>query len=224
MVIPLSQKEQSAFIQEYRTTKSDKLKKTRLEGNKYGMGKISQKYMFLAQDDCDIMIGDKCCDIMKKNPAKRFEHESGLHPYIGTMTEESRRRKSNWLKFGCNAFDKGTPTSHPLSFWSKSDVLEYIVKYNLEYCSVYGEIVKLGRNTTTGCQRTGCVFCGYGCHMESEPNKFQRLQQTHPKLWDYCMRGGKYDENGMWVPDKGLGMAKVLDYIGVKWKMDEGEQ
>ena len=38
------------------------------------------------------------------------------------------------------------------------------------------------------------------------------------------MRGGKYDEStGMWVPDKGLGMAKVLDYINVKWWNDGDE-
>ena len=33
----------------------------------------------------------------------------------------------------------------------------------------------------------------------------------------------KYDESGMWVPDKGLGMAKVLDYITVKWWNDGDE-
>ena len=34
----------------------------------------------------------------------------------------------------------------------------------------------------------------------------------------------KYDEStGMRVPDKGLGMAKVLDYINVKWWNDGDE-
>ena len=37
------------------------------------------------------------------------------------------------------------------------------------------------------------------------------------------MRGGKYDESGKWVPDKGLGMAKVLDFINVKWWNDGDE-
>lgn len=95
---PIISKEQSAFIQEYRTTKSEKLKKIRLEGNKYGRGKISKKWRFLI--DAPFLIGDKCCDIMKKNPAKKYEKETGLHPYIGTMAEESAQRKSNWIKYG----------------------------------------------------------------------------------------------------------------------------
>ena len=155
---------------------------------------------------------------MKKNPAKKFEHDTNLHPYIGTMTEESDQRQSNWLKYGCNSFNKDRPTSNPLSFWTKSDILHYLKKYNISYASVYGDIVEEnGVYTTTGCKRTGCVFCGFGCHLEKEPNKFQQLAITHPQLYDYCMRGGKHDENGKWIPDKGLGMAHVLDFIGVKW-------
>lgn len=61
--------------------------------------------------------------------------------------------------------------------------------------------------TTTGCDRTGCIFCGFGCHLEKEPNRFQRLKCTHPKQWEYCMKP---------VEDGGLGMKSVLDYIGVK--------
>ena len=44
-------------------------------------------------------------------------------------------------------------------------------------------------------------------HLEKEPNRFQRLKETHPKLWKYCMRDW---DNG------GLGMKNVLEYIGVK--------
>ena len=222
---PLISKEQSAFIQEFNTTNSNKLRDIRLNGNKYGRGRISKRWQIFTEPSCDICVGDKCCDIMKKNPAKRFEHESGLHPYVGTMAEESKQRESNWIKFGCNAFGKDRPTSNPLSFWSKSDVLEYLLKFNVPYCNtVYGDIVcEGGTYTTTKQKRTGCVFCGYGCHLE-HPNKFQIIAQTHPQLYDYCMRGGKYDESGKWVPDKGLGMAKVLDFINVKWWNDGDEE
>ena len=223
---PIISKEQAAFIQEYRTAKSERLKQIRLNGNKYNRGKISKKWLKFIEPSCYIPVSDKCCDIMKKNPAKRFEHETDLHPFIGTMTDESAQRESNWLKFGCNAFDKDRPTSNPLSFWTKSDVLHYIVKYNVPYVKeIYGDIVeKDGVYTTTKQKRTGCIFCGFGCHLEKEPNKFQTLATINPQLYDYCMRGGKYDEStGMWIPDKGLGMAKVLDYINVKWWNDGDE-
>lgn len=45
-----------------------------------------------------------------------------------------------------------------------------------------------------------------GGHPESCPNRFQQMQVSHPKQYDYCMRP---------VDQGGLGMAKVLDYIGV---------
>jgi len=45
------------------------------------------------------------------------------------------------------------------------------------------------------------MFCGYGCHLEKEPNRFQMLKNTHPKVWDYCMKS---------VEDGGLGMREVL--------------
>lgn len=204
---PVVSKEQSAFIQEYRTTKSEKLKNTRWNGNKYKMGKISEKWKYLV--DAPFPIGDKCCDVMKKSPAKKFEKKTGKVAIIGTMAQESLQRKSNWLKNGCNAFDKKRPTSQPMSFWTEQDVLEYINKYNLTYASVYGKIIKNeeGLLQTTGCDRTGCVFCAYGCHQEKEPNKFQKLKQTHSKLWEYCMKP---------VSEGGLGMREVLEYIKVK--------
>ena len=65
-----------------------------------------------------------------------------------------------------------------------------------------------GKLTTTGVDRTGCMFCIFGVHLEKEPNRFQRMKETHSKLYEYCMKD--WDEGG-------LGLAKVLDYIGVKY-------
>lgn len=196
-----------------------KMQGKKTNGNVDIYGKSMMKWRFLL--DADFDINNQCCKEMKKKPAHRYEKETGRKGFVGTMAEESTLRKTEWLKHGCNAFNGIRPLSTPLSFWTKSDVLEYLYKYNIPYASVYGDIIQVdGKYTTTGCKRTGCVFCGYGCHLEKEPNKFQSLAETHPKLYDYCMRGGKY-EDGKWIPDKGLGMAKVLDFINVKWWNDE---
>lgn len=204
---PIISKEQSKFIREYRHSKSEKLKKLRIEGNKWGLGKISKKWQYLIT--APFKIDDKCCDVMKKKPAKDFEKETGLKPIIATMACESSLRKSEWIENGCNAFDGKRQTSRPMSFWTEQDVLEYIKRFNIPIAPVYGEIKKRenGELYTTKCDRTGCVFCAYGCHLEKEPNRFQRLKVTHPKLWDYCMRPWS---NG------GLGMKSVLEYINVK--------
>ena len=69
---------------------------------------------------------------------------------------------------------------------------------------VYGDIVeKDGEIFTTGEKRTGCMWCMFGSHLDSEPNRFQRMKISHPKQYDYCINK--------------LGLGEVLDYIGVKY-------
>ncbi len=166
-----------------------------------------EQWKFLV--DAPFQISDRCCSAMKKRPAHRFEKRTGLKPIIGTMTVESKERKKQWILHGCNAFDGQRPSSKPLSFWKEEDILTYIEQYQLPIPSVYGEIKvdENGKHYTTGCDRTGCVYCAFGAHLQKEPNKFQMLKETHPKLYEYCMR--PWDEGG-------LGMDTVLDYINVK--------
>lgn len=194
------------------------------------------KWKFLI--DSEIPTSEECCNVMKKAPAKKYAKETGRMPILGTMADESSLRYTNWLKHGCNAFEGKNPSSQPLSFWTKQDILHYIKKFNVPYCPVYGDIIPTseeeqvdgqittfdvlddyeGTNlTTTGCDRTGCIFCMFGCHLEKEPNRFQRLKETHPRQYEYCIKGGEMID-GKWQPSKeGLGLGKVLDFIGVKY-------
>ena len=50
---------------------------------------------------------------------------------------------------------------------------------------------------------------------DGEPNRFQRLEKTHSKLWAYCM---KHREDG------GLGLKEVLDYMGIPYKNNDGTE
>lgn len=197
-----------------------------------------QKWSFLLDSDFD--ISSSCCDVMKKKPAKQYTKDTGRKPIIGTMASESRLRYQKWIQHGCNAFEKGNPSSQPLAFWTEQDILHYIKKFNVPYASVYGDIVvddksedaldgqvnlidylecheETDRLKTTGCNRTGCIFCMFGCHMEKEPNRFQRLKETHPRQYEFCINGGEMVD-GKWQPSKeGLGLGKVLDYINVEY-------
>lgn len=161
------------------------------------------KWKFLL--DAPFKISNQCCTIMKKTPAHLYHRQTGRVPIIGTMAVESRLRTQQYLKQGCNGFDNKIPTSTPIAFWTEQDILAYIDKFNLSIASVYREVKQLEDGTwiTTGCKRTGCMFCGYGCHLEKEPNRFQLMKETHPKQYDYIINK--------------LGMGKVLDYIGVKY-------
>lgn len=147
------------------------------------------------------------------------------------MAEESRLRMIKWTATGCNAFEGKRPMGKPMSFWTEQDVLRYIVERGISYASVYGDIVASdGENDytgtlidcklhCTGCQRTGCMFCAFGAHLEKGENRFERMKRTHPKHYDFCIGGGAYDPaDGLWKPtEKGLGYARVLDYIGVRY-------
>ena len=183
--------------------------------------------------DADFDISPKCCDAMKKKPANEYAKKTGRKQIVGTMAEESRIRKQGWMKTGCNAYDSRKPSSQPMAFWLEQDVLHYIRQYNVPYASIYGDIVSCDSDgmqygselfdgtvlKTTGQRRTGCIFCGFGVRQDGTPNRFQRLKEIHPKLWDYCINGGEYGEDGMWRPSRtGLGMGKVLDYIGVPYE------
>ncbi|MBC9785508.1 phosphoadenosine phosphosulfate reductase family protein [Heliobacterium chlorum] len=181
---------------------SEKYRNKLLYGDEKGtFGMVSKKWHYLL--NAPFLISDKCCNAMKKEPFYRYQKMTGKKPIIGTMAIESARRKVHYLNHGCNVFDSKEPSSKPISFWTEQDILEYLRMFNIPYASVYGEIVEdeNGRLTTTGEKRTGCVFCMFGVHLEKGENRFLRLKRTHPKMHGYCM-------------DK-LGIAEVLDYIGV---------
>ena len=149
-------------------------------------GKIPKKWLFLL--DQDIKISHKCCNELKKKPFVKYERQTGKKVIMGYLAIESKLRIQKYLKLGCNSFESRRKISSPLSFWTENDVLEYIFKNKIKIPSVYGEIVKDNDNYyNTGCKRTGCIFCGFGAHLEDTPNRFQRLKKTHPKLYDYCI-------------------------------------
>jgi len=150
--------------------------------------KVAARWRFLV--NAPFETSSHCCHVMKKEPIHRYEQETRRVQYVGLMAEDSKDREKSYLQRGCNAFDMKVPRSTPLGFWTKQDVLECVSTYKIPYAPVYGQIFrdKGGVWRTTGVQRTGCIFCCFGLHMEREqPNRFQRLAQTHPRLWTYCM-------------------------------------
>lgn len=196
----------------------DKLNGTAVDKNGKKSTYNCEKYKYLL--DAPFNCSEQCCRIMKKRPAHSYERSSGRKPFIGTLASESSLRKSNWVRYGCNSFDTKRISSTPIAFWTEQDILQYILDNNIPIPSIYGEVVEdgSGKLNMSGIDRTGCIFCAFGCHRESEPNRFQMLKQTHPRQYEYCIGGGEFID-GVWKPSKdGLGLGKVLDYIGVHYK------
>ena len=74
---PAISKKQSYFLHQLRNTKSeimiDKLLRGIMRDGSITMFKISEKWKPFI--DSEIKLSNKCCDIMKKNPSKKFEKE-----------------------------------------------------------------------------------------------------------------------------------------------------
>lgn len=182
---------------------------------------LSKKWRYLV--DAPFLMSDKCCHIMKSGPLDRFYKEYNMYPFIGLMASESADRERQWMRNGCNVFGGSRPSSRPLSMWTQQHMLAYVLKYDVPYPSVYGDIIKEnGQLTTSKEKRTGCCFCLFGIGSEKGCNRFQRMAFSHPKEYRYCINGGVNmgtEEKPLWVPSKeGLGLGRVMDYLKVPYK------
>lgn len=197
------------------------------------------RYLFMLE--APFQVNNACCKVMKKAPVKEYAKRTHRHPMTAQMASESRLRTSSWIKNGCNSFDSKNPISNPMAFWTEQDVLLYIKENKVPICSVYGDIVEDRSGTdevegqltmsdiegwenmeifdaerlplkTTGCNRTGCMFCGYGCHLEKPgEGRFERMKETHPKQYEYIMK--PWEEGG-------LNYKNVIDWINEHGNMN----
>lgn len=207
---PVISKMQARFIRDLQNASSANKATCHLRRTGYNQAgqycksmRLANKWIYLV--DAPFRISDQCCDIMKKKPLRKYGKKSGRKPITATMAADSSARTRTYLRHGCMLFEAKNPICAPMAFWTKNDVLRYLSDKDVPYASIYGDIICTdGQLDTTGAKRTGCIFCAFGAHLEKVPNRFQKLAKTHPRLYDYCMND--------------LGMAEVLDYIGVPYK------
>jgi len=159
------------------------------------MAVIPKKWRWLL--DAPFRVDAYCCSVLKKQPAAAYERSTGRHGMTGEMASDSTARRAHWLQHGCNAYATGRPMSHPLSIWTTADVWTYLRAGSVPYASVYD----------MGYKRTGCIWCMFGAHLESRPNRFELLRQTHPRLWTYAMDS--------------LGLREVCALAGIPTGTDE---
>lgn len=204
---PVVSKQVSRYVRELRNPLISEKRKAQLlhvgKDRTKMQYRLSYKWRFLL--DAPFKIDDVCCKYLKHYPVQKYERRTKRKPIVGTKASDSSQRYSSYLNTGCNFISQYRSISSPISFWTDQDVLECIRHKNLPLCPVYGEIIEEdGKLKCSGVGSTGCVFCSFGAHMESYPNRYQRLKESHPKLYKVCM------EN--------FGMREVLDYVGIPYE------
>lgn len=200
-MIPLGKDKASAIEQVRRNIHDEKYDTWRVKQMQKG-GK--ERSMWDYQDCVPYLvapfkISDKCCYWLKKSPINSFMNTSNYkYRFTGITAEESMHRRNGILKNGF--IHKGTCT--PIGHWTVNDVLKYIKENHLPLPHIYGEIEtdENGNYYTTLFQRTGCLCCPVGSHLES-PNKFQLLREFDRETWDFVIND--------------LGYGKVLEYFDI---------
>ncbi len=114
----------------------------KMHSNKFGLSKKSRELLLSGKLH---PISKKCCDFLKKKPARKFEKQSGLKPILGVRSFEGVTRRAKYTS--CFTKDmKFTP------IWDLSDDLinEIYKEFNIEIPSIYQYV-----------GRTGCIGCPY---------------------------------------------------------------
>lgn len=198
---PVVSKEQAEWIYRIRSgTSSGAIQKAFYGLNPDGTPtrfKLSEQWKYLL--NAPFNIGSGCCKEMKLKPIAEYVKKTGRVPIMGTTASESALRAQKFMQYGFYNLEGKKAQCTPMSIWTDDDVWEYIHRFNLPYCKIYDMCY----------DRTGCVFCMFGAHLDKEPNRFQKLQRTHPDLWRYCMK--PYD-------DGGLGLREVLEFMGIPYE------
>lgn len=153
-------------------------------------------------------VSDQCCFWLKEEPARRYQEEHNIWPFLGLMQSEGGRRRYSLMAHGCNYVGETTARSCPFNFFNRQDLLQLALDLKIHVPEIYGEIVrdKNGKLRTTKAQRTGCSMCAYGIEREKRPHRYDRLFDRNPAEWKYWMFT--------------MGFGAVLDYIGVEWRQE----
>jgi len=155
-------------------------------GNKASTYKLANKWRFLI--DSGIPISEKCCYYMKETVMHKYAKEKKLSMIVITLAEESNERMKGYAKRGCNTFGE-LGYSTPFAFWTRQDILEWIVRERVTISKAYGEIKQdeEGKLKTTKAQRTGCPICMFGMERDKTPNRFQIMFYDDFKMWKRAM-------------------------------------
>lgn len=146
------------------------------------------KPMFATDAEIGFKIGDSCCLKLKKEPARKYEKESGRRIAItGMRSEEGGQRMR--IK-GCILTDGegNLKRFHPLIVVSEDWEEEFVKRNSIPLCALYKEPYNF--------KRTGCKGCPFSLNLEEQleimeiymPNERKQCELIWKPVYDEYRR------------------------------------
>ena len=164
--IPCFSKLQDEYISRYQKGSRAKSTLDFVKGENSTKFKLNKKAKELLLKNKLHKISNKCCKVLKKDTANKFQKESGLKPILGVREDEGILRKSKYKS--CFTKNGTFAPIHDLS----NELLEKIIKkYNIEVPEVYNHI-----------SRTGCMGCPYGSRSGNTEKELTLINENQRKF------------------------------------------
>ena len=154
--IPCFSKSQDEFIRRYQNGSRAESTLTHVERTVPSMFNLNKLASELTISGQLHKVSSKCCDYLKKEPAKHYEKKTNKKSILGVRMTEGILRKSNYK----NCFTKDKKFT-PIFDLSDDLLFKIYEKYQIEIPKLYQVL-----------RRTGCMGCPYG----------SRLGDTHKEL------------------------------------------
>lgn len=164
--IPCFSKLQDEYISRYQRGSRAKSTLDFIEGDNSTKFKLNKKAKELLLSGKLHKISNKCCKVLKKDTAHKFQKETGLKEILGIRSSEGELRKSKYKS--CFTKDKKFTPIYDLT----DELLEKIIKkYDIEVPKVYEYI-----------SRTGCMGCPYGSYRHRTEKELALINENQRKF------------------------------------------
>ncbi len=128
--------------------------------SKYEISRFKLLREFIMANPPCFAISDKCCEYVKKQPARAFEKEMRPDLVVTGMRRAEGGRRSGSIKTCFTPQSgKGPDSYRPIWFWSDEDKAIYKAWRGIRYSDCY---------EVYGLKRTGCVGCPCNSRAEQE--------------------------------------------------------
>lgn len=141
-------------------------------GDKPTMFRCPKQLEYQFTKEFNIKCGDKCCYKLKKEPAHKWQEETGKSITITGMRKEEGGNRNN---LNCVVTDKDGKAIkfHPLAVVSDEWEDWFIQKYNIELCKLYLPPFNF--------KRTGCKGCPFALDLQKQLDVMEKLLPAEKK-------------------------------------------